>query len=231
MPPAARRTSSAACSRRRCPRAWASRSSSTTGPVPRACLPPRSQRKRRADGYTLLMTTTSIYAILPNLRKNLPYDAVEGLRAGVAHRDRVERARRQHRRCPRNRSPSSCSSRRTSRDAQLRVGRRRLARAPRRRDAQPARRHQDDAHPLQGRRPGAARRHRRQRAGDDHLADRGRRAHERRARPRARHDRRGAQSGPARPADDRRRRARLRHLAVVGHRGAGRHAARRSSSG
>ena len=26
------------------------------------------------DGYTLLLTTTSIYAILPNLRKNLPYD-------------------------------------------------------------------------------------------------------------------------------------------------------------
>lgn len=30
-----------------------------------------------ADGYTLLMTTTSIYAILPNLRKNLPYDPVK----------------------------------------------------------------------------------------------------------------------------------------------------------
>jgi len=26
------------------------------------------------DGYTLLVTTTAIYAILPNLRKNLPYD-------------------------------------------------------------------------------------------------------------------------------------------------------------
>ncbi|MCC6195246.1 MAG: tripartite tricarboxylate transporter substrate binding protein [Burkholderiales bacterium] len=32
--------------------------------------------KSPADGYTLLMTTTSIYAILPNLRKNLPYDPV-----------------------------------------------------------------------------------------------------------------------------------------------------------
>jgi tripartite-type tricarboxylate transporter receptor subunit TctC len=31
--------------------------------------------KSPADGYTLLMTTTSIYAILPNLKKNLPYDA------------------------------------------------------------------------------------------------------------------------------------------------------------
>ena len=28
------------------------------------------------DGYSLLLTTTSIYAILPNLRKNLPYDPV-----------------------------------------------------------------------------------------------------------------------------------------------------------
>jgi tripartite-type tricarboxylate transporter receptor subunit TctC len=27
-----------------------------------------------ADGYTLLLTTTAIYAILPNLRKDLPYD-------------------------------------------------------------------------------------------------------------------------------------------------------------
>jgi tripartite-type tricarboxylate transporter receptor subunit TctC len=30
-----------------------------------------------ADGYTLLMTTTAIYAILPNLKKNLPYDPVK----------------------------------------------------------------------------------------------------------------------------------------------------------
>jgi tripartite-type tricarboxylate transporter receptor subunit TctC len=30
--------------------------------------------KAPPDGYTLLMTTTAIYAILPNLRKNLPYD-------------------------------------------------------------------------------------------------------------------------------------------------------------
>jgi tripartite-type tricarboxylate transporter receptor subunit TctC len=33
--------------------------------------------KSPADGYTLLMTTTSIYAILPNLKKNLPYDATK----------------------------------------------------------------------------------------------------------------------------------------------------------
>lgn len=33
--------------------------------------------KARPDGYTLLMTTTAIYAILPNLRKNLPYDPVK----------------------------------------------------------------------------------------------------------------------------------------------------------
>jgi len=30
--------------------------------------------KSSADGYSLLLTTTAIYAILPNLRKNLPYD-------------------------------------------------------------------------------------------------------------------------------------------------------------
>ncbi len=32
--------------------------------------------KAPADGYTLLLTTTAIYAILPNLRKDLPYDPV-----------------------------------------------------------------------------------------------------------------------------------------------------------
>ena len=32
--------------------------------------------KAPPDGYTLLMTTTSIYAIIPNLRKNLSYDPV-----------------------------------------------------------------------------------------------------------------------------------------------------------
>src|SRR4029453_14584771 len=32
--------------------------------------------KSPPDGYTLLMTTTAIYAILPNLRKDLPYDPV-----------------------------------------------------------------------------------------------------------------------------------------------------------
>ena len=32
--------------------------------------------KSPADGYTLLVSTTAIYAILPNLRKDLPYDAV-----------------------------------------------------------------------------------------------------------------------------------------------------------
>ncbi|HUH94615.1 MAG TPA: tripartite tricarboxylate transporter substrate binding protein [Casimicrobiaceae bacterium] len=33
--------------------------------------------KAAPDGYTLLMTTTAIYAILPNLKKNLPYDPVK----------------------------------------------------------------------------------------------------------------------------------------------------------
>jgi tripartite-type tricarboxylate transporter receptor subunit TctC len=33
--------------------------------------------KSAPDGYTLLLTTTAIYAILPNLRKNMPYDPVK----------------------------------------------------------------------------------------------------------------------------------------------------------
>ena len=33
--------------------------------------------KSQADGYTLLLTTTAVYAILPNLRKDLPYDPVK----------------------------------------------------------------------------------------------------------------------------------------------------------
>src|SRR5690349_8479937 len=32
--------------------------------------------KSPPDGYTLLLTTTAIYAILPNLRKDLPYDTL-----------------------------------------------------------------------------------------------------------------------------------------------------------
>src|SRR5215213_1716307 len=32
--------------------------------------------KAPADGYTLLLTTTAIYAILPGLKKDLPYDPV-----------------------------------------------------------------------------------------------------------------------------------------------------------
>jgi tripartite-type tricarboxylate transporter receptor subunit TctC len=33
--------------------------------------------KAAPDGYTLAMTTTAIYAILPHLKKNLPYDALK----------------------------------------------------------------------------------------------------------------------------------------------------------
>lgn len=33
--------------------------------------------KAPADGYTLLLTTTSIYALIPSLKKNLPYDAAK----------------------------------------------------------------------------------------------------------------------------------------------------------
>jgi len=35
-----------------------------------------SVAKSAADGYTLLLTTTAIYALLPNLRRDLPYDPV-----------------------------------------------------------------------------------------------------------------------------------------------------------
>jgi tripartite-type tricarboxylate transporter receptor subunit TctC len=37
--------------------------------------------KSPADGYTLLLTTTTIYAILPSLRKDLPYDPVRDFAA------------------------------------------------------------------------------------------------------------------------------------------------------
>ncbi|HET7670489.1 MAG TPA: tripartite tricarboxylate transporter substrate binding protein [Burkholderiales bacterium] len=33
--------------------------------------------KAPADGYTLLLTTTSIYALIPSMKKNLPYDPVK----------------------------------------------------------------------------------------------------------------------------------------------------------
>jgi tripartite-type tricarboxylate transporter receptor subunit TctC len=72
--------------------------------------------KAPPDGYTLLLTTTAIYAILPNLRKDLPTIRA---RASCRSRDRhgVERAGRQRRRAGEDPSPSSSSSRRTSRRA------------------------------------------------------------------------------------------------------------------
>ena len=33
--------------------------------------------KAPADGYTLLLTTTSIYALIPSMKKNMPYDAAK----------------------------------------------------------------------------------------------------------------------------------------------------------
>ena len=33
--------------------------------------------KAPADGYTLLLTTTSIYALIPSMKKGLPYDPVK----------------------------------------------------------------------------------------------------------------------------------------------------------
>jgi len=37
--------------------------------------------KAPADGYTLLLTTTSIYALIPAMKKNLPYDAAKDFAA------------------------------------------------------------------------------------------------------------------------------------------------------
>ena len=183
--------------------------------------------KSPPDGYTLLLTTTAIYAILPNLRKDLPYDPVRDFVAGRAHRDRFERARGQRRPAGAKRCGPRPVREGASRRPQLRLGRRRHARASCRRDAEPARRHQGHPRPLQGRRAGAARRDRRQRAVHHHVTDRRWRAHERGARARDRDHRHRAQSGVAGPADRRRYPTRLRDHAVVGHRRAGRYAGRR----
>ena len=88
--------------------------------------------KAPPDGYTLLMTTTSIYAILPNLRKNLPYDPAKDFvpvsRIATASNVLVVNT---------TLPAKSIAGAREARErqpggAELRVGRRRLARAPRR---------------------------------------------------------------------------------------------------
>ena len=70
------RPARAPCHRRSFRTTLASRSSSTTVPARAVRWAPSLRRSRAPDGYTLLLTTTAIYAILPNLRKNLPYDPV-----------------------------------------------------------------------------------------------------------------------------------------------------------
>ena len=162
-------------------------------------------RSRTPDGYTLLLTTTAVYAILPNLRKDLPYDPVSDFvpiaRIATASNVLVVNVE----------LPAQVMSPSSSSYAKDKPGALNYASAgvgtpgaPRRRDAEPARRHQGHARPLQGRRAGAARRDRRQRAVHHHLADRRRRAHERGPRARDRDDRHRAQSSLAGPADGRR---------------------------
>ena len=181
--------------------------------------------KAPADGYTLLLTTTAIYAILPSLKKNLPYDPVRDF-APISRIATTSNVLVVNTSLPaRHRSPSWYSS--ASKPGALNYASAGIG--------TPAHLagemlnllagHQDHARAVQGRRARAARRDRRQRPRHHHLADCRRRAHERRPRACARHDRHRAQSEPARPADHRRHRARLRDHAVVGHRRARRHAA------
>ena len=67
-----------------------------------------------ADGYTLLLTTTAIYAILPSLKKNLRYDPVRDFvpisRIATASNVLVVNVAAARA----SRSPSWCSSRRAS---------------------------------------------------------------------------------------------------------------------
>ena len=158
--------------------ASASRSSSTTAPGAGGVLGAEMAAKSAPDGYTLLLTTTAIYAILPNLRKDLPYDPVKDFvpisRIATASNVLVvnnDAAGEEHRGARQARQGEA-------RRAQLRVGRRGHAGASGRRDAEPAGRHQGRARSVQGRGAGADRRHRGQRAVHHHVADRRWRAHD-----------------------------------------------------
>ena len=68
--------------------------------------------KSLPDGYTLLLTTTAIYAILPEPAQGPAIRSGARLRAGRAHRDRFERARDQRRRCRRKTLRISSGTRR-----------------------------------------------------------------------------------------------------------------------
>ena len=151
----------------------------------------------------------------------------QGLRADLAHRDRVQRPGRQQRVAREERRRARQAREGEARRAQLRfagIG------TPAHLAGEMLNLLADIkvAHvPYKGAAPALLDVIAGQRAIHHHLADRRRRAHERRPGARDRDDRRRAQPEPARPADDRGSGARLRDHADVGHRRAGGHAARR----
>ena len=84
---ARRPTSSAARSRAGCRRRSASRSSSRTAPVRAATSAPTRWRRRRADGYTLLVGTNGAFAINKvAVQGRCRYDPEQGSRADLAAR-------------------------------------------------------------------------------------------------------------------------------------------------
>ena len=182
--------------------------------------------KSAPDGYTVTMTTTAIYAILPYLNKSLPYDPVKDFipisRLATASNVLVVNA--------------SLPVKSVADLVQLAKAKPGVLNYASAGVGSPAHLAGEMLNllagiklvhvPYKGVGTGAARRDRGQRAADDHVAARGRRAHDERPRAGHCHDGCRAQSRAARPADDRRDDPRLRDLAVVGPRGAGGHAAR-----
>ena len=68
--------------------------SSTTGPAASTVIGAEIVAKAPPDGYTLLVTSHTTFAFIPNLRSKLPYDPIARFRAGLAARDPAVRARR-----------------------------------------------------------------------------------------------------------------------------------------
>ena len=82
-PRAATPISSGASSRTRSANDWASSSSSTTAPGASGIIATEITVKAPADGYTLLLVTTS-FGVNPGLYKKLPYDPLNDL-APITH--------------------------------------------------------------------------------------------------------------------------------------------------